>query len=88
MMRYVPILLFSFFVGFASCTQRSAFTCYICKSTVVTDSNGSKTYLNLPDYSKCNIDKSEIDTYQAAHNKVDTPASGVVVDTNTLCSQF
>jgi len=87
MMKRIGILLFSFLV-FASCTQRSVFTCYICKSTVITDSGGVKEYVNLADYTKCNVDNAVIDTYQAAHNKVDTNISGVIVDTTTLCSQF
>ena len=85
-MRGIVLLLFSL-LFFTSCTQRSIFTCYICKSTVVTDSNGTKEYVNLADYSKCNIDESVIDSYQVLHNRIDTVA-GVVVDTTTLCSQF
>ena len=87
MMRYFVILLFSIFF-FASCKQPSAFTCYICKSTAILDSGGVKKYVNLADYTKCNVDEATINKYQSDHNKVDTLAAGVVMDTVTLCSRF
>ena len=59
---------------FASC-KKSAFVCYICKTTVV----DSGKYTILPDYQKCNVDKSIIDSYQLKHNNLDT---------QVLCNKF
>jgi uncharacterized lipoprotein YajG len=85
-MKCIVILLFSVSL-FASCKQ-SAFTCYICKSTAITDSAGVKKYVNLADYTKCNVAEAAINKYQSDHNIVDTSAPDVVIETVTLCSRF
>ena len=83
------VLLAMALIGCISCgKQRSAFTCYICKTTAIADSDGVKTYRNLSDYTRCNVDKTTIDAYEARHNVSDTLLSGIVIDTVTLCSQF
>ena len=88
-MQMKQVLLAMALIGCISCgKQRSAFTCYICKTTAIADSDGVKTYRNLPDFTKCNVDKSKIDAYQAGHNVSDSLLPGIVIDTVTLCSQF